>query len=272
MRRVTAATVDLAYAPGLRRAAAAFGSVLAAAIALDGAADGAAPEKSYFRLAASGNFHYRLDYGSVQASVYNGKYSKTILWTMNAIAQFDGKALSIVKGQAVVDGATSVFDDRTQRTGATTRRPVAGTCTAVANLNGPVRSEGRVSLSSVGLSVDPGSAIKRNIGCAATESPAFHKLPGGPEFRVPPPRTSRFSRADRFFIGCSGSFSHPYNKPTGVANGHAFEGNVSLYVRFTPFPASKLADTKKWLQKLEASPSLAPPVSGATFKKCSAVR
>jgi hypothetical protein len=242
--------------------------VLAAAIALDGAADGAAPQKSYFRLAASGTFHYQLDYGSVQASVYNGKYSKTILWTMNAIAQFDGKAVSIVKGQAIVDGSTNVFDDRTQRTGATTRRPVDDTCTAVASTSGPVRSAGRVSLSTAGLSVDPGAAIKRNVGCAATESLSNHKLPGGPEFRVPPPRTSWFSETNRFSIPCARSFSHPYNKPTGVANGHAFEGNVSLYVRFTPFMASKLADTKKWLKKLEASFVLPRPSTGATFKTC----
>lgn len=227
--------------------AAALGAVVSAAILLAGAA-GAQPYLQYYRVSASGTFSYELDYGSNPASVYNGTYNKTIVWLARAIVRNDGRSLSVLNELMVVDGSVQVHDERTQRVNATTRRPVK--CSApggvdgfwIERTDGAVFSDGRISSSSSALSVDPGRAINRNIGCAATESLSSpHKLRGGPEFRVPLPETPQSSTA------CKDSYSHPY-KPAGKANGHSFSGVVQVSVSLTPFPTEKLAANKTWLR------------------------
>jgi hypothetical protein len=250
------------------RRALALGCVVATAVVVAAAAaDGASTEKTYFRVAALAGFQYTLDYGSAQPSVYNGKYDKQIGWFMNAIAVYDGRSVSVPRGLMIVDGYVQVSDDRTQRASATTRRPVRCSVDDIYNTDRSLFSAGRISVSSAGLSIDPGPGIKRNVGCAATEALPNHGLPGGPELRVPAPARALFSGTKIFSIACKDSYSHPY-KPAGVPNGHSFVGEVLFKVRFTPFPASKLTETKKWLRD-RAGDSIPDFSTGKGFRDCS---
>ena len=49
--------------------------------------------------------------------------------------------------------------------------------------------------------------------------------------------------------------------------GHSFVGEVMFKVRFTPFPASKLTETKKWLRD-RAGDSIPDFSTGPGFRDC----
>jgi hypothetical protein len=107
-----------------------------------------------------------------------------------------------------------------------------------------VFSSGRISATSTGVSVDPGPAVKRNVGCGATESLSFHKLPGGPEFAI-----GGVNATGRFSAACQGTFEHPY-MPADKPNGHSFKGQVQTFVSFVPIPTYKLGNAKAALREL----------------------
>lgn len=225
------------------RRAAAFS--IAALIAIGAsAAQSGTRATTYQRFAANAKFKYFIDYGSSPRSVYNGNYSREFSYRINAITVFDGRSVSVLKRFLLVDGSAVVIESRTKSAG-TSRVPVR--CDAADDTtDGATYSAGRVSVSSAGVVVDPGPAVKWNL-CAATESLPTHHLPGGPQFKVPAPAKSRFTGDERFEYSCSKEFEHDFNPP-GRPNTHSFYGQVDFYARFTPIPASNLAAAKTALR------------------------
>ncbi len=166
----------------------------------------------------------------------------------------------------VVLGGVDIIEARTQWVSPTSRKPVAcNTETYSTGENSTVFTRrARVSVSSGGLRVDPGTAMKK-LGCAATEELENHGLPGGPSFTVSTPAKSRFAGNQRFSISCTAEFQHPFTVETD-GNGHAFNGRVLAAVRITPFPASKLSDVKSELGNSVGESINGPGFAGA--KKC----
>jgi hypothetical protein len=214
-----------------------------------GVAGNAPPEKTYFRLAVGAEFTYDLDYGSHPQATFNGTYSHTLAYTVNAIAVYDGRTVSVPRGLMLVEGLVVIEQHMTQRA-APRRVPLRcrGSDQAIFETKGRagVFSAGSVSVSNSGLSVDPGEAVRWNVDCSATEQLESHGLLGGPQFVVPAPARSWFDGKKVLSIGCKDEYSHPSAPP----DGHSFKGYVRVFVRFTPFPASKLAETKKALRDM----------------------
>lgn len=231
----------------------------AIAVVAAGSAASAPQAKSYSRLAADAIFIYDLDYGSNPDSTFNGTYSYSLRYRVNAIAVYDGRRLSALTAM-LVDGGATVMLDMTEWRGdpPTPRRPVR-----CANRAGSRGGDGReyqsdtnggyfsggggVGISGSTLSVNPGAGIKWSIGCSATESLTTHKLPGAPSIRVPGPPRTLFGQAKAFSIACEKSFSHGWDPAAGAPGAHKFEGGAYFTVRFTPFPATQLNAAKKRL-------------------------
>lgn len=238
-----------------------------AVLALLGAsgAGQAAPEKRYLKVAATASFHLELDYGNDPRAVYNGKFEKYTDVFLRAIAVFDGSKVSLLPGASMVlEGKAFVSENRSQWVSPTSRKPV--TCKkSTADVRKVVFTKrGRVSVTSDGLTIDPGTAIKPPP-CTATEELENHGLPGGPSFTVSAPAKSRFTGTQRFSVACYDSYKHPFTLETD-GNGHAFTGESTADVRFTPFPATSLTDVKRELRDYVGK-GLAP-VDGGRPKDC----
>jgi len=244
-----------------------------------GGAGAAVPQKHYLRLGVYASFALGLDYGSNPRAVYNGVYQKLILYNVRAIVVFDGSRVYLPPASMVVQGNVRVGDERTQWVSSTSRKPVKCAARGVEVKSGeriwhsgtgtgeePVfefTKQGRVAVSAEGLTVDPGAAVPKNVGCAATEELENHGLPGGPWFSVSAPPKSLFSGTKPFSINCTDSYKHGFTKETD-GNGHAFDGFVEAAVTFTPFPASNLAQVK---QKLRDSVGQKGVYGGSTNPK-----
>jgi hypothetical protein len=235
------------YALGVRRglAVALAASILVGAVSAAGAGS-ATPAKRYFRVAAGADFAYDLDYGSHPDAVFNGTYEYLMAFSVNAIAVYDGRQVWVPQGAMVVHGFEYVDERRTQwalsgRVPLKCPNDYRSTKEQKA-----VFSSGAVGVSNSGVSVDPGPALRFNLDCSATEGLATHGLKQGPQFVVSTPAKSRFTGTRAFSTGCKDSYSHPAD--TADVNGHSFTGHVRYWVRFTPFPATKLSETKKALR------------------------
>lgn len=226
---------------------------------------GAAPEKRYLRISADGNFSLRLEYGSDPRAVYNGSWFKSTSYKVRAIVVFDGRTASLLPGASmVIAGSVFVNENRTLWVRVGSRKRVECKSPGVAEFEpgsgsyftqtGPgerasfvFAKGGGVSVSSGGLKVDTGAAIK-GFGCAATEALETHGLPGGPSFTVSPPAKSRFSGSKPFSITCNDEYSHPFTTTEPNGNHHSFTGSAQATVTFTPFPATNIANVKKALR------------------------
>ena len=279
-RRLTAGQ-EASKIPSVLRRAAALAIVAVIAIGIAGAAGGATPARSYLRVAAGGEFVYTIEYGSDPAALFNDRYVKIIDWTMNGIAVYDGKNLGVARGDMLVLGSAQIFDRRTQRVGQTgTRKPVPCTAPGVEvdptdgvrewtsgtkNIRA-VLSGGRVSLGGGSVGVDPGPGFKWNIGCAATEALPNHGLPGGPSFKVPAPDIPGvFAGTKVLSIACQRTFQH---LPEESGNpSHSFDGKVRVWVRFRPFPESKLSATRTALRE-RVGKDISESTSNKRWQKC----
>jgi hypothetical protein len=246
-------------------------------------ASSAPQAKSYARLAADAIFLYDIDYGSIPESTFNGTYSYSLRYRVNAIAVYDGRKLSVAGGM-LADGGATVKLDMTQWGGPppAPRRPVR--CTTRAGSRGGQGTEyqsdtdgglfsggGGIGIANNRLSINPGRAIKWSIGCAATESMETHGLPGGPSLRVPSPPRTLFTQPKAFSILCEESYSHGWDPAADTPGAHKFEGGAYFVVRFTPFPATQLNATKKRLLDRAGENIPAPNVStpiARPYKKC----
>lgn len=239
----------------------------AAFVVVAGSASSAPQALSYSRMSATAQFVYDLDYGSHPDSVFNGTYSYTLIYRVNTIVAYNGRTLSTPSGM-LADGGASLRMNMTEWRGPSSRRPVRcreagsegneGQVYNTSTTGGRFSGGGGIGVSSAGLTVNPGRAIKWSIGCAATESLEIHGLPGGPSFRVPAPARSRFNGSKRFLIACDDGYEHDFEPAQDIPNAHKFRGFVSFWVQFTPFPASQLTATKKRLRDQVGDPLRGP--------------
>jgi hypothetical protein len=235
-----------------------------------GSASSAAETLSYSRLSVRAVFLYSIDYGSHPDSTFNGRYIHDLRYNVNTIVAYDGRRISALEGLMLADGGAHIRMDMTQWRGPSTRVPVRcrqgsfrgsdpGEYDSHTN-GGRFSGGGGVGVSNNRLTFNPGRAIVWSIGCAATESLAYHGLPDGPSLSIPAPRRSLFAGSKAFSRGCSDSYEHDFEPSADVPNTHSFHGQVVFEVRFTPFPASQLTATKKSLRDRAGKNIPRPPV------------
>jgi hypothetical protein len=224
--------------------------IAAGAVGAD-AADTADPPARYFRVAVTARFDYSLEYGNNPDAVFNGFYHNLLAYTVNGIAVYDGRKLSVSRGAMIVEGTQSV--DISRLTDWALPERVPHKCRLASRVGsilrytqGAVVAGGTISLSGGKLSVDPGSKVRWNLDCSATEALETHGIPGGPQFVVPAPPKSALTSGKVLSIGCTARHWHDF-EPAGNVNHHRFKGDAKVFVRLTPFPAPRVADTRKAL-------------------------
>lgn len=264
---------------GLRLSAVAI--VIAISVVAVSSAASATQALHYSRISAKAHFSYSIDYGSNPDSVFNGTYFYFIGWSVNAIAVYDGRRVSVANNSMLADGGAQMEMDMTEWRGPSSRRQVRclkpgskpssatgrGQFYDTATKSRPRFSGGGgIGVANGQLSVNPGAAIVWSIGCRATEGLETHGLEGGPTIYVSAPPKSLFAGSKAFSIGCKDAYKHGWDPAAGVPNAHTFIGSVDFAVKFTPFPASQLTATKKRLRDL-AGKNLSEP-SVKKYKEC----
>src|SRR3990172_4714848 len=99
------------------------GIVIAIAVVAVSSAASATQALSYSRLAVRANFFYSIDYGSHADSTFNGTYWYSIHWTVNAIAVYDGRRVSVLNDSMLAHGGAQMEMDMTEWRGPSSRRP-----------------------------------------------------------------------------------------------------------------------------------------------------
>ncbi len=216
--------------------------VLAAAIAAGSA--GAAQDArrvTYGYATGNADFFYSIDYGSHPDATFNGTYDAHLRYFIRTLVAFDGRRISTIE-RPLVDGYGVVVNKMTVWTGEA-RTPVQCAAKPSHDTNGARRSSGaHLSVGGGRAHIDPGSAIKWAVGCAATESLAIHGLPDGKTISG-----GASVRGLNGSIACSDQYRH--GAEPGDVNGHTFYGSASFSLKFSSIASGKLADARRALRR-----------------------
>ena len=212
----------------------------AIAAGVTGAAQSAQQAVTYWSVSGRADFYYHLDYGSHPDGVFNGGYTAHLRYKVAAIATYRSGRLT--SSQPLVDGRADVTDERTMWDVSGTRKPVQCAESPRSSTNDARRSSGsHISVGGGIAHIDPGSAIRWSVGCAATESLAIHGLPDGKTI------SANVSRAVPRSVACSDGYTHDADRSD--PNGHKFIGTVSLFLKLAPIPRKNLAEARRGLRR-----------------------
>lgn len=193
---------------------------------------------SYYTATAHADFWYTLDYGSNPDHTFNGDYTSHLRYTIRTLVSYDGRRIKTV-ARPIVDGTGVVNNRMTVWTGGP-RAPVQCNEVPTHDTDGARRSTGaQISVGGGIVHLDPGSAVKWPVGCAATESNALHGLPDGKTISG-----GASVRAFRSGFACQDEYRHERE-----GRDHSFAGWALLYVRFSPIGKGKLPDARRALYR-----------------------
>ena len=213
----------------------------AIAAGVTGAAQSAQQAVTYWSMSGRADFYYYLDYGSHPDGVFNGEYTAHLRYKIAAIASYSNGRLTST--QPLVDGEANVTDERTLWDISGTRKPVECNESPRSSTNDARRSSGsHISVGGGRAHIDPGSAIRWSVGCAATESLAIHGLPDGKTISG-----NVSSRGVPRLVACSDGYRHEADRSD--PNGHKFIGTVGFFLKLAPIPKKNLAEVRRSLRK-----------------------
>jgi hypothetical protein len=145
---------------------------------------------------------------------------------MRTLVSFDGRRIKTID-RVVVD-ASSVVSNRMTVSSGGARTRVACSAPSEHDTQGARQSSGaQISVGGGIVHLDPGSAVTWPVGCAATESLAFHGLPDGKTI-------SGAASVQAFRGGFSCSDEYEHEADAGDPNGHSFAGAALFFVKFSP--------------------------------------
>ena len=212
--------------------------VLVAALAT-GSAGAArhAQQVTYVTATGHADFWYTIDYGSHPTATFNGKYTAHLRYSMRTIVSFDGRRIKTID-RVLVDATSVVVNEMSVRSG-DGRTRVACEAPSSHDTRGARQSSGaQISVGGGVAHLDPGSAAKWPVGCAATESLAFHGLPDGKTISG-----GASVRAFRGGFACSDEYEHAADR--NDPNGHSFAGSALFFVKFSPIARDGLPAARR---------------------------
>jgi hypothetical protein len=196
-----------------------------------------ARQVTFFNATAHADFWYTIDYGSHPDATFNGEYTAHLRYSIRTIVSFDGRRIKTVD-RVLVDATSVVANEMTVwKDGERTR--VSCNAPSEHDTRGARQSSGaQISVGGGVAHLDPGSAARWPVGCAATESLAFHGLPDGKTISG-----GASVQAFRAGFACSDEYEHDADRDD--PNGHSFAGTALFFVKFSPIARDGLPAARR---------------------------